>query len=150
MSHDGINIKRSKRRHLNYTLKSVAFTRYLFIRTSGPLRRAWSRISTVKRYLEAAGRVIQGFHCGVNTGALERFPPLLEQEKKIKQYTKLLALSLTHTNTRLTSCTVSMGGGGSLFRHRLTMTQVTFLRKVMGMEGLMNDKRGLTTPSEMT
>lgn len=54
------------------------------------------------------------------------------------------------THTLLTSCTVSIGGGGSLFRHRLTMTQVTFLKKVMGMEGLINDKRGLTTPSEMT
>lgn len=62
------------------------------------------------------------------------------------KYTDSLTLSLT----QLTSCTVSMGGGGSLFRHRLTMTQVTFLKKVMGIEGLMNDKRGLTTPSEMT
>ena len=60
----------------------------------------------------------------------------------------------THTDTNtprvLTSWMVSMGGGGSLWRHRLTMTQVTFRRKVMGIEGLMNDSSGLTTPKEMT
>lgn len=49
-----------------------------------------------------------------------------------------------------TSWIVSMGGGGSLWRHRLTMTQVTLRRKVMGMEGLMKDSRGLTTPKLIT
>lgn len=50
----------------------------------------------------------------------------------------------------LTSCTVSMGGGGSLLRQRLTITQVTLRRKVIGMDGLIKDSRGLTTPREMT
>lgn len=49
-----------------------------------------------------------------------------------------------------TSRIVSMGGGGSLWRHRLTMTQVTLRRKVMGMEGLMKASRGLTTPKPIT
>lgn len=53
-------------------------------------------------------------------------------------------------NSSFTSWTVSIGGGGSLFLQRLTMTHVTFRRKVMGMEGLMKDRRGLTTPSDMT
>lgn len=49
-----------------------------------------------------------------------------------------------------TSCTVSMGGGGSLLRQRFTITQVTLRRKVIGMEGMIKDSRGLTTPREMT
>lgn len=69
-------------------------------------------------------------------------------EQFIDSFYSVHAHTITHT--LLTSCTVSIGGGGSLFRHRLTMTQVTFLKKVMGMEGLINDKRGLTTPSEIT
>jgi hypothetical protein len=44
---------------------------------------------------------------------------------------------------------VSMAGGGSLFRHKLTMTQVTFRKKEMGIVGLMKDNKGLTTPREM-
>ena len=55
--------------------------------------------------------------------------------------------SSTHIHT---SWIVSMGGGGSLWRHRLTMTQVTLRRKVMGMEGLMKESRGLTTPKLIT
>lgn len=49
-----------------------------------------------------------------------------------------------------TSWIVSMGGGGSLWRHRLTITQVTLRRKVIGMEGLMKESRGLTTPKVIT
>jgi hypothetical protein len=45
---------------------------------------------------------------------------------------------------------VSMGGGGSLWRQRLTMTQVTLRRKVMGIEGLMKESRGFTTPRLIT
>ena len=45
---------------------------------------------------------------------------------------------------------LSIGGGGSLFRHKLTITQVTFLRKEMGIVGLMNASRGFTTPRLIT
>ncbi len=48
------------------------------------------------------------------------------------------------------SLMVWTGGGGSLFRHRLTTTQVTFLRKEMGISGLMKLSSGWTTPRLMT
>lgn len=41
---------------------------------------------------------------------------------------------------------VAMGGGGSLLRHKFTMTHVTFLKKEIGIFGLMNVKSGFTTP----
>ena len=41
-------------------------------------------------------------------------------------------------------------GGGSLFRQRLTITQVTFLKNVIGISGLINCKSGFTTFIEIT
>lgn len=43
----------------------------------------------------------------------------------------------------------SSWGGGSLFLHMLTSTQVTFLRKDRGICGLMKLSKGCTTPSLM-
>lgn len=45
---------------------------------------------------------------------------------------------------------VSIGGGGSLWRHKLTITQVTFLKNVIGIDGLMKESKGFTTPRLMT
>lgn len=45
---------------------------------------------------------------------------------------------------------VFIGGGGSLFLHRFTITHVTFLRNEIGISGLMNDNSGLTTPISIT
>ena len=55
----------------------------------------------------------------------------------------------THSAGRI-SWIVSIGGGGSLLRHRLTITHVTLRRKLMGIVGLMNDNSGFTTPRLMT
>ena len=45
---------------------------------------------------------------------------------------------------------VSSGGGGSLLRHKFTMTQVTLRKNDNGISGLMNWSSGCTTPSLMT
>lgn len=46
--------------------------------------------------------------------------------------------------------TVSIGGGGSLFRHKLTMTHVTLRRNVIGISSFISLSNGSTTPSCMT
>ena len=48
------------------------------------------------------------------------------------------------------SLMVLTGGGGSLFRHKLTTTHVTFRKNVIGMLGLMKASKGWTTPSSIT
>lgn len=48
------------------------------------------------------------------------------------------------------SLIVFIGGGGSLFLHKFTMTHVTFLKNEIGISGLMNDNRGFTTPNSIT
>ena len=45
---------------------------------------------------------------------------------------------------------VSSGGGGSLLRHRLTITQVTLRRNESGISGLTNWSNGSTTPILIT
>lgn len=45
---------------------------------------------------------------------------------------------------------VLTGGGGSLLRHRFTITHVTLRRKEIGISGLIKLNRGLTTPNSMT
>lgn len=45
---------------------------------------------------------------------------------------------------------VSSDGGGSLLRHKFTITQVTFLKNDIGISGEINLKRGSTTPSLIT
>ena len=40
------------------------------------------------------------------------------------------------------SLMVCTGGGGSLFLHRFTTTQVTFLKKEIGISGLIKLRRG--------
>lgn len=77
--------------------------------------------------------------------------PLLDRAKLVASGPSSDACKATETSACVpTSCTVSMGGGGSLLRQRFTITQVTLRRKVIGMEGLIKDSRGLTTPREMT
>ena len=48
------------------------------------------------------------------------------------------------------SLMVCTGGGGSLLRHRLTTTHVTFLKNEIGISGLMKLSRGWTTPRLIT
>jgi len=48
------------------------------------------------------------------------------------------------------SWTISTCGGGSLLRHRFTMTHVTFRRNDSGIVGLTNEMSGFTMPSDTT
>ena len=61
----------------------------------------------------------------------------------------LLKYSLVSSSENCFIC-VPGAGGGSLFRQRLTITQVTFLKNVIGMSGLINCKSGFTTFIEIT
>lgn len=45
---------------------------------------------------------------------------------------------------------VLIGGGGSLFRHRFTITHVTLRRNGIGVSGLIKASSGGTTPNPMT
>jgi len=45
---------------------------------------------------------------------------------------------------------VSTGGGGSLFLHKFTITQVTLRKNVIGISGLINVSNGVTTPNRIT
>lgn len=84
------------------------------------------------------------------------------KEGEIYRFLNIHRLKYTHNNiyfslkkknkhkTLVTSWMVSIGGGGSLWRHKLTITQVTFLKNVIGIDGLMKESKGFTTPRLMT
>lgn len=45
---------------------------------------------------------------------------------------------------------VCIGGGGSLFLHKFTMTQVTLRKNEIGISGFINVSNGCTTPRLIT
>lgn len=77
--------------------------------------------------------------------------PIVEGGTRFNRFLTFMSVCRISTfNAGRISLIVPTGGGGSLFLHKLTITQVTLRKKVIGISGLMKVKRGGTTPRLIT